>query len=448
MGKKKHGRTKPWSFAMGIGLLVLLCLLAGGIYLDTFHGSGKLSGFLTQLSKTEKKTKPTTSKESMAVDVSSKAMIAAYDAEFLLCTKDGVKYYASMGDQKWNDTFNMTSPILQQEGNYMAVGDLGGKTIRVYDRSGKLYDLQTEGSPMQFALNESGYLSVITKETNLYRIRIYNDKGTLLKERIEESGGVYPLCADISDDGRIFAVSYLDTTDILPIGRVVFFYISAAESEEHTDSMFAAVEKQGEIIPIISYRKGDMLAAVSDAAIYGIDPEGREKWSYPLENTIDRIALGAKDAIVIALGESVAGKEGRQNGTICRLNVSGKETAAYETGETVTYLFANDKGIVAGNDRKYIGLTANGSESWHYTATADMTELVPMEKLNRVMLLGKETVSIQDMTKEETASQPASDETQDTEQPASDETQDAEQPASDETQDTEQPASEEPAEQP
>ena len=317
----------------------------------------------------------------------------------MLCTKDGVKYFAAMGDQKWSDTFNMTSPAMVQEGDYVAVGDMGGKTVRVYDRSGMLYDLQAEGSPVQFALNESGYLSLITKNEDTYRIRIYNTKGTLLKERVEESGGVYPLSSDVSDDSKVFAVSYLDTTDISPIGRVVLFYIDAEESENHTDSMFAAVEKTDEIIPVIAYRKDGALAVISDQNIYGIGSSGDELWSYPLENTVDQAALGNKEYIVLALGDSVADKDGRPKGTVCWLDANGKEKASYETGESVTYLLAAEKGVVIGNDRSYTGVSHGGSESWSYTATTDMSDLIPMNKLDRVMTVGKELVAIYDMSK-------------------------------------------------
>ncbi len=62
---------------------------------------------------------------------------------------------------------------------------------------------------------------------------------------MEESKGIYPLSPDVSDDSRVFAISYLDTTDISPMGRVLLFYINAEDGENFTDSMFAAVEKNG-----------------------------------------------------------------------------------------------------------------------------------------------------------------------------------------------------------
>lgn len=416
------GRKKPRmklnisnkSLTVLVCILAVVCLVAGGIYIDTFYGKGMFRSFMSQMGQKETvqldQSEETTPTESMAVDISSKATMAVFGKEFLLCTKDGVKYYTSMGDQKWSDTFNMSSPALVQEGEYIAVGDMSGKVVRVYNRNGMLYDLQAEGSPVQFALNERGYLSLITKSGNAYRIRIYNEKGTLLKERVEESSGIYPLSSDISDDSRVFAVSYLDTTDISPVGRVLLFYIKAEDSEEFTDSMFAAVEKPDEIIPVVSYRKNGALAAISDKAVYGIGSDGSELWSYPLENTIDQAALGNKEYIVLALGDSVADKDGRAKGTVCWLDGGGKEKASFEMGESVTYLLSSEKGVVMGNERNYTGVTHSGNESWNYTATADMSDLIPMEKLNRVMVVGKEQVAICDMTKaqnEETTEKPA-----------------------------------------
>ena len=415
-GRKKAGMKKPKKKMSGMKIpdinistktltaivcvLAVICLVAGGVYIDTFYGGGKLKNLLSSEQKpVAVETENSAAMESMAVDISSKATMAVFGKEFMLCTKDGVKYFTSMGEHTWTDTFNMTSPAMVQEGDYVAVGDMGGKTVRVYDRTGMLYDLQAEGSPVQFALNESGYLSLITKNNNTYRICIYNTNGTLLKERVEESKGVYPLCADISDDSRVFSVSYLDTTDISPIGRVVLFYIDAQESENHTDSMFAAVEKTDEIIPVIAYMENGTLAAISDVNVYGIGADGLESWSYPLENTVDQAAFGMKKYLVLAFGDSVANKDGREKGTVCWLDANGKEKASYETGESVTYLNSAEKGVVIGNDRKYTGVSHSGNENWTYTATGDLSDLIPMEKLNIVMTVGKEMVSICDMSK-------------------------------------------------
>lgn len=411
-------------------VLAVVCLLAGGLYIDTFYGGGRLKAFMTQISKKDaEEGRAAGPRESMQIDSGNKTAIATFGTSFALCTKDGVKYYADMGDQKWNDTFNMTNPAVVSEGKYIAVGDMSGKTLRVYDDSGLLYSLQTEGALMQFALNKSGYLSLIAKDSAAYRIYVYNAKGNLLKERVEESIGVYPLSSDISDDNRMFAVSYLDTADITPTARVLSFFINTGESEEYTDSMFAAVEKKNEVIPVVSYWSDGTLGVLSDKSIYGIGAkDGQEEWNYELENTVDYAAFGAGDYVVLALGDSVANRDGREKGTVCWINASGKETASFESGETVTFLHAGEKGVVIGNGRDYKGLTNSGNLSWEYTVTADTSDLAPMEKLSRVMTVTQESIEILDMTKTKTEKKepPAKPETENTPDSLPEETNDLE----------------------
>ena len=58
-----------------------------------------------------------------------------------------------------------------------------------------------------------------------------------------------------------------------------------------------------------------------------------------------------------------------------------------------------EKARVVGNDRDYTGVTYSGNESWNYTAITDLNDLIPMEKLNRVMAVGKNEISVYAMTK-------------------------------------------------
>ena len=66
---------------------------------------------------------------------------------------------------------------------------------------------------------------------------------------------------------------------------------------------------------------------ISDQAVYGVGSDGGELWNYPLENTVDQAALGNKEYIVLALGDGVANKDGREKGTVCWLDGSGNEKA-------------------------------------------------------------------------------------------------------------------------
>lgn len=281
----------------------------------------------------------------------------------------------------------------------MAVGDLGGKNVRVYDESGLLYNVQLEGNLSQFALNQNGYLSLLEKKDSGYEVKIYNSKGTLLKGRVEETAGVYPISTDVSDDNKSFAVSYVDTTDVYPIGRVLFFYVNPEDSENYTDSLYAsAADKADEIIGTISYRSNGVLAAVSDKGVYGFK-DSEEVWSYYLTNVVDYVSFQQKDRVVLTLGDALPGEEGKEEGTVCWLSANGAEEASYVSGKDITYLSVWKDGIVLGTDHTYIGIRHTGREAWTYQATQDVTDVIPMESFSRVLVVGQDMARILDMDK-------------------------------------------------
>lgn len=391
---KKFHFTKQMK--IGLAVVLVLCIGCGLVYLDTAYGSGKIRSLFVKSSVTQNAGNASAGVlAEIPLDAGSSASFAVFDESFLLCTKDGAKYYNSVGDQKWNDTFNMTTPTVIQEGSFMAVGDLGGKNVRVYDESGLLYNVQLEGNLSQFALNQNGYLSLLEKKDSGYEVKIYNSKGTLLKGRVEETAGVYPISTDVSDDNKSFAVSYVDTTDVYPIGRVLFFYVNPEDSENYTDSLYAsAADKADEIIGTISYRSNGVLAAVSDKGVYGFK-DSEEVWSYYLTNVVDYVSFQQKDRVVLTLGDDLPGEEG----TVCWLSANGAEEASYVSGKDITYLSVWKDGIVLGTDHTYIGIRHTGREAWTYQATQDVTDVIPMESFSRVLVVGQDIARILDMDK-------------------------------------------------
>ncbi len=396
---KKHMKRKT---KILLGVTLCVCIGSGLLYADTMYGSGKIKEIFVHMDKSNQKQEkqvPSHVVGEVSLDAGSHAGFAVFDKSFLLCTKDGAKYYNSYGDQKWNDTFNMTAPSVVQEGKFAAVGDMNGKMVRVYHEAGLQYQVQLEGNLMQFALNTNGYLSLIEKKEGQYEIKVYNNKGTLLKGRIEESKGIYPIATDISDDDKTFAISYVDTTDVYPIGLISFFYINPEDSEQYTDSLFSSVMRNNEVVGAISFRENGILAAVSDRGIYGFDGKNTV-WEYPLNNTIDYISFQDKNHIVFVLGEGMGGESKEKTGMVYWLKNDGTKDAFFENEKKISYLSAWEDGVIIGINKTYLGLRHTGNMAWKYQATQDVAELIPMEKFSTVLVVGQENAMICNMTKD------------------------------------------------
>ncbi|MFI3173690.1 MAG: DUF5711 family protein [Bacillota bacterium] len=410
MSQKEHYNTdeqkEPRSNAtfLIVLLIFILLLVAGGFYFDTNYGGGKVQNYVADIQQTTSAGTPVpkqTSYTTMGLEETMQYEFVAFGKAFAVAMKDGVKFFTEVNSQKWTDSYAMMSPKMIQENSFFAIGDLGGNTVKVYDTTGSMYTVQNTGNVLQFALNENGYLSVISKEDTRYRISVYNERGILLKERIEESQGIYPLSSDVSDDNKTFAVSYIDASDLVPIARVLFFYIQEEDSQEYTDSIFAsAVEKPSEIISKISFGYGGILRCISDEFLYGISADGIEAWNYQLDNTVDFASLASKEYSVLALGKEKAITEGIEENSIIWIDQNGKMQGDFVADDEIGYLYATDSGVVIGikGSERFYGLRhSGGGLYWEYQGAGDIFDIIPMETLKNVAVITNKEVLFAEM---------------------------------------------------
>lgn len=55
-----------------------------------------------------------------------------------------------------------------------------------------------------------------------------------------------------------------------------------------------------------------------------------------------------KNYVVLALGDAIANKDGREKGTVCWIDSSGNESASYKGGGDINYLQVSKQGVVIG----------------------------------------------------------------------------------------------------
>ena len=387
-------------------LIGLAVVIAAAIVLFSYieKKGGKLPEFLNGLARTsaegsgiEGEKKGNAALGSISLEAANKSIFKTNGKGFFYCTKDGLRYYSETNNIAWNDTYTMISPVAVSENGYLAVTEIGGKSVRVYDKKGPLYTVQLENSLVQASLNSGGYLSAILKSKDGYIVQAYNAAGGLLTERIDPVTGIYPISADISDDGRTLAVSYMDTTDIEIMSRIVFLYINQAEGKNYVDSMYAAVEKPGKVVPVIKFMKGNSLAAISDKSVFLMDENGGELWEEELLNEIDKAVFAGNDHIAVGLGDEFVNEEGMEKGTILWFGLKGKTSASFAAGDEITYLYGDSAGVVVGTGNRYAGVNNSGKALWEYTADNALEDVLFLDDAYTVLSISKSTAEILDM---------------------------------------------------
>ncbi len=367
---------------------VVFLLLCGVLYF--FYGE-HVKKFVSEISFFSDAASDETSEKvtEISIEGGGKATFIGYGKEYLYVTKDGVKYFDSSKNQKWNYTYTMISPVTVNNGNYTAVAEAQGRTIKMYNQTGEVYSVETDGDIFRLSVSQTGGAAAIVKDSSGYRILVYNELGRLVMERFEQDEGLYPIAAGLSSDNRILAVSYLDTTGIEMVSKFLLFYTSREDSiNTESGEFFASFEKEDCVLPTISYMSGGSFTVIGDNIVFSVSDSGKEMWSKQILNEIDETSFGGGKYTVLALGKEFAGESSENSNVVEIINSSGRIVGKYEMEVPITYLKAYTSGIVAGGNRKFVCLDYYGRKKWEYTATFDVKDVILMENANNIILVG------------------------------------------------------------
>lgn len=326
----------------------------------------------------------------------SKTGYRSYDNGYIQYTKDGAKFLTKSGSESWNDVYTMTSPIIDKRGKYTALFEIDGRTVRVYNEKGLVYNVQTSNPILSVSVCTNGYIGVIENGDN-YSVSVYSTTGSLIFQRIEAETGVYPFSCDISSDGQIIAISYADTTGIEIDSKVGMFYIDAEKGAEYTDSMFSAVEKNDEVIFELYFVTKNDLIAVGDRHIIYISSTGAEGWNIEVTNEIMGIGL-CDDKIAMVYGDELPDKEGEECGTIVFVSSRGKLKNGYCIGTEPDFFASSEGGVVIGSESNYYGIDTKGKVIWSLNDTGSLNGIYPTDSVRKCIYTTKTWSVETDMT--------------------------------------------------
>ncbi len=324
----------------------------------------------------------------------SRTAFRAYGNETLKYDRDGAVFYNRSWDQQWSDTYSMSAPISAARGDYTAIYETDGRNLRVYDKEGIVYNVQTSDPIMSVSVGENGSAAVITSGTS-YMVTVYSPSGNMLFQRLEADTGVYPLCCDISPDGEIIAISYMDTTGVVIKTKLGFFYVNADKGADYTDSMFAAASKEDEIVFKLYFTSKNSLTAIGDRHIMTFSSIGVEESSVDVTNEIMGVGIcGSKIAVIY--GDELSDKDGTEPGTVMFVSSRGGISEGCSIGTEPQYAVVSDGGIVLGDGSAYYGISSGGKLEWTLSAAGSI-DIYPTSGINRCIYSTKTWAVAADM---------------------------------------------------
>ena len=217
--RKKHRFLK---------VIVSVIVLAGLSFLAAMliTGRGKLT--LDGIERLFEVSGPAEKTDGFSFESGFNNVFADMDGGFAVASTVGVQVFKSDGKKAYTEVYEMASPTICASGKIGAAYDLGGRALKVFDTTGVLGTMKTDGSIISASLGKSGSLAVCTQASGGYKARVSVYRSgeydyTKPPSFYWDSGQGYVLSAAVSPDDKRLAV--LTLTD--KGSRIVFFSLDS-----------------------------------------------------------------------------------------------------------------------------------------------------------------------------------------------------------------------------
>lgn len=152
-------------------------------------------------------------------------------------SKDGVAMTDKNGSVAWNQTYEMSSPILAASDQYVAIGDMGANTIYIFNDYGQIGRITTDMPIQEIKVADQGVTAAILSDANCNYIKLYDKQGKELvsiEATLENTG--YPLALGLAPDATKLVVSYLSIGSGSVQTKVVFYDFTDVDGDHMIDT--------------------------------------------------------------------------------------------------------------------------------------------------------------------------------------------------------------------
>lgn len=166
-------------------------------------------------------------------DDTESAQYTSYAGGYVRYSNDGIAYFNSKGTAIWNQTYSMQKPQVKICEDKVAVGDLNGNMIYVFNETGLMGKVDAPLSISQIEVAKQGVVAAVLEDNNANYINLYDTDGTkLYTVKTTLSGDGYPVDISISDDATKLIASYIYVSGESMNTNVVFYNFSDVGQNE------------------------------------------------------------------------------------------------------------------------------------------------------------------------------------------------------------------------
>lgn len=312
-----------------------------------------------------------------------------HNGRVLTYSKDGISSMDAKGNVIWNETYQMQNPMVEVNGNAVAVGDYNGHVIYVMDEKGKVGEIDTNLPIRDFCVSKTGIVAAVLEDSKLTRLSLYHTSGKeLVKSECRMSQNGYPIAVALSDSGEVMEVSYLYVDSGFMKSSVAFYNFSDV-GQNSIDRLVSGIDYEDTIVPYVGFLGKDSAFAVGDSRIsfYSGEDKPVSVAENLLKEEIQRVYTGDEHVGLVYLDTTGA--------YLYRLDIYDKKGNLI-TSQNIDFEFQDilieKKYIMIYSDTECAMYNLSGNQKYRGTFAKSVSLLIPTSKSNRFIMVSADSI--------------------------------------------------------
>lgn len=357
---------------MGLLIVLVIALIAGAVVL-AMH---LLDGY----SYTSYSVTGSINREDTAT-----SQYIAYQGGYIKYSNDGVSYYTDKGKAIWNQTYSMQKPQVKMCEECVAVGDINGNTVYVFNNSGLLGKIDTSLVISQIEVAANGAVVAVLEDNEANYINMYSKEGTKIYSiKTTVSGDGYPLDVSISNDAAKLIASYVYVSGEDIKTNVVFYNFSEVGQNETERVVGGFNHYNDTLVGDVQFLSNNIAVAVGEnvISIYKIKEYPSLEKEISIDSAISRVFF-SEDYIGVIVDNSGSGELYK----MLVYNTSGGKVCEAEFGTQVENISFDKKSVVMNNSTALSIYNLSGKNIANMSFDMPASKVIPIGTRGEYVLI-------------------------------------------------------------
>lgn len=305
-------------------------------------------------------------------------------------SRDGIAFLDRKGEERWNQSYQIKTPLIDVNDEAAAVADKGGNDIVVVDRQGLKGEIHTTLPIEKISVSEQGIVSALVKNDSGPSIMTYDAMGNILAEvKTSFSGTGYPLDIGISKDGKTLLVSYMSVQNGKTDTNIVYYYFDEAKKEDGDYKVLS--ETYEDMLAPTAFFMSDSAAVVAGddrVLIYDVKETPELQQTISLNKKVKSVFYNQRYIGLILKNEGKAGYELRL------YNVQGQEVLSADFTGDYSNVKLDGNQVIMYDGKKCSVFTRSGIHKFEGELGKDILEMVSTFGVNKYIVMNADGMEV------------------------------------------------------